>query len=351
VTDHQGLVLARSGRLAADAPPGADAAGMPWFLEKLILAVLPGEADATADLPDDQTHLFMRPVVDALAGRPTSLRRRPSTGDAVVVSAAVPIRDSAGVRGAVLVEQTTGAILSIQNLALQRLFGITLLFFSLISIGLLAFAARLVARIDRLRHAVEANNGPDGHVARPLGTDGPCDEIGELARSLAALPGRPQGPDDCVRATIARLWDEASEPVDCDLAALLRDRIERLRAAYRGVDLALLGADGSVRITAAPDLVAEAIDQLVAQAVCLQQPGSRIAIRCRMRDDSVELAVCHEVPRQPPAASADALERARRAPGMRWVQLIGEFHGAALRTTAHKDPATVMVSLSFPRGA
>lgn len=351
VTDHQGLVLARSGRLAADAPPGTGAGGMPWFLEKLILAVLPGEADVTADLPDDQTHLFMRPVVDALAGRPTSLRRQPGTGDAVVVSAAVPIRDSAGIKGAVLVEQTTGAILSVQNLALQRLFGITLLFFSVIGIGLLAFAARLVARIDRVRHAVEAKTDPDGHVAKPLGTDGSRDEIGELERSLAALPGRLQHPDDCVRATIARLWGEASEPVDCDLAVLLRGRIDRLRAAYRGVDLALQGADRPVSITAAPDLVAEAIDQLVAQAVRLQRPGSSIAIRCRMRDDSAELAVYYEVPRLPPATSANALERARRASGMRWVQLIGEFHGAALRTTEHRDPAAVMVSLSFPRGA
>ncbi len=173
VTDHQGLVIARAGHLDADAPLSADQPQMPWFIQKLILAVLPRDADAVAELPDDQTHLLMPPVVDALSGRPASLRRQPPQGDAVVASAAVPIRSSDGVKGAILVEQTTNAILSIQNLALQRLFGVTLLFFAITSLGLLAFASLLASRITQLRNRVEAAVSHDGRIIGPLRRTGP----------------------------------------------------------------------------------------------------------------------------------------------------------------------------------
>ena len=109
-----------------------------------------------AGLVEVLTPAPVAPVVDALSGRPANLRRQPPRGDAVVVSAAVPIRSDAGIRGAVLVEQTTNAILSIQNLALQRLFGVTLVLFAVTSLGLLVFASLLASRITRLRDRVEA---------------------------------------------------------------------------------------------------------------------------------------------------------------------------------------------------
>ena len=69
-----------------------------------------------------------------------------------------------GVKGAILVEQTTNAILSIQNLALQRLFGVTLLFFAVTSLVLLAFASLLASRITQLRNKVEDAVSHDGRI-------------------------------------------------------------------------------------------------------------------------------------------------------------------------------------------
>ena len=210
---HQGLVLAQSGRLDANAPLSADQPRMPWFIQELILAVLPRDAETVVELPNDQTHLFMRPVVDALSGRPMSLRRRQPGSNAVVVSAAVPIRSSNGVEGAVLVEQTTNAILSIQNLALQRLFGVTLLFFAITSLGLLGFASLLASRILRLRDGVEAAVSPDGRIVGPLKIDNSLDEIGDLGRSFVSVLNRLNDYNDYLEAMAARLAHELRTPL------------------------------------------------------------------------------------------------------------------------------------------
>ena len=413
VTDHQGLVLASTGRLAADAPLSTDESGMPWFVQKLILAVLPREADAVADLPDDQTHLFMRPVVDALSGQPTSLRRQPRAGDAVVVSAAVPIRGSEGVRGAVLVEQTTSAVLSIQNLALQRLFGLTLLFVTVAGIGLLAFAGRLVSRITQLDNKVEAMANRSGHMVDPLDFEGPRDEIGDLGRSLASVVGRLNDDKRCLGSMVARLAQEMRGPLaavrsalepagqapgsgrsadleqarraarrleqvlvrlcattrleqallqaklaDFDLAARLRRQIEDLRKVHPEVDIELRGTDKPIRIRGIADLIFQAIAGLVENAVDLHRPGSRVSIRCSVRPDSVELGVFHPGPPLPAAMldlPAGIFECAGRdeepALGLelKLARRITQFHGGMLRMANLSDPAGVLISMTLPR--
>jgi two-component system sensor histidine kinase ChvG len=364
VTDHQGLVLASTGRLAADAPFSADTSGMPWFVQKLILAVLPREADTVADLPDDQTHLFVRPVVDALSGQPATLRRQPRAEDAVVVSAAVPIRGSEGVRGAVLVEQTTGAILSIQNLALQRLFGITLLIFAVVGIGLLAFAGRLVSRTAQLRDKVEATFSDSGQIVAQRDFEGPRDEIGDLERCIASALGRQQDENHGLQSIVAprraatqlEAAFRRAEPADFDLAEQLRRQTEELRKAHRGVDIELQGAEAPIRITGVPDLIAHAVDELVGDGVLRHRPGSRVLIRCSIRPDSVELSVFSELP---PAliGASDPSHRGSEcaggddgpalAIGMQLTRLISEFHGGTLSMAHDNDPAGVRVSMTL----
>jgi two-component system sensor histidine kinase ChvG len=413
VTDHQGLVLASTGRLAADAPLSAEQSAMPWFVKKLILAVLPGEADTVADLPDDQTQLFVRPVVDALSGQPTSLRRQPRAGDAVVVSAAVPIRGSEGVKGAVLVEQTTSAVLSIQDLALQRLFGLTLLFVTVAGIGLLSFAGRLVSRIVQLNNKVEAMASRDEQLLAPLDFDGPRDEIGDLGRSFASAAGRLNDDRRCLGRMVARLAQEMrgpltvvrgaldpagqapgnarsadleqarraahrldqilirlrattrleqalhqAEPTDFDLATRLRLQIEELRKVHRGIDIDLRGTDKPVWINGIADLIVQTVAGLVDNAVDLHRPGSRISILCAVRPDSVQLSVFHAGPPLPadildlPSRTSECAGRDDEPPAGLELQLarrITQLHGGALSVTNHNDPAGVLVSMTLPR--
>ncbi|MCB1800442.1 MAG: histidine kinase [Gammaproteobacteria bacterium] len=413
VTDHQGLVLAKVGRLDPNAPLSADQQRMPWFIRELILAVLPRDAETEIDLPADSSHLFIRPVVDALSGRPSSLRRKPSRSNAVVVSAAVPIRSSNGIKGAVLVEQTTNAILSIQNLALQRLFGVTLLFFAVTSLGLLAFASLLASRITRLRDHVERAVSHDGRIIGLLESAHGRDEIGDLGRSFAnvlerlheynhyleAMAGRlahelrtplavvrssldnaELATDDERQVYLQRARDGAerlekilqrlreatgleqalrqAEPESFDLSALLRHQVESLRSSLPDCSLQLRGSDESAWIHGVPDLISQALDKLVANAVDFHQPGSSIIVSCEATPGSVCISVRNQGPPLPDGIDVfQSMVSARTGQqsqphlglGLYLVRLIAEYHGGDV--AAHNRSDGVEISITLPRGS
>ena len=412
VTDHQGLVLAQSGRLDTDAPLSADQPRMPWFIRDLILAVLPRDADAVAELSSRQSHLFISPVVEALSGQPASLRRQPPRGNVVVVSAAVPVRSSEGIRGAVLVEQTTNAILSIQNLALQRLFGVTLVFFAVTSLALLAFASLLASRITRLRDRVEAAVSHDGRIIGHLQPDHAKDEIGDLGRSFASVLDRLHEYNHYLEAMASRLAHELRTPlavvrssldnadqapatdqahylqrarhgaerlekillrlreatgleqamrqaetVSFDIAALLRLQTAGLRGTYPSARLVLSGADAVIPVRGVPDLISQALDKLVSNAVDFHRPGSVIEIRCSPQAGKVAIGVRNRGPLLRPETdvfqSMVSLRTGRQDEphlglGLYLVRLICEFHGGEASAANLDDPPGVEITMSLP---
>ncbi|MGD1984275.1 MAG: histidine kinase dimerization/phospho-acceptor domain-containing protein [Chromatiaceae bacterium] len=412
VTDHQGLVLARSGRLDTDPPLSADQPRMPWFVRDLILAVLPRDADTVAELSERQTHLFVPPVTSALSGREQSLRRQPIRGDAVVVSAAVPIRSSEGVRGAVLVEQTTSAILSIQNLALQRLFGVTLVFFAVTGLGLLAFASLLASRIMRLRDSVEAAVSADGRIIGPMARDRSRDEIGDLSRSFESVLQRLDEYNNYLEAMASRLTHELRTPlavvrgalenaghaepaelptyldrardgaerlettlrrlreatrleqairmaetVRFDLAALVSRQVDGWRDMDAQITLQLDGCDRPLTIDGVPDLVSQALDKLIENARDFHRPGSTIKLHCEVNGRWAAVRVCNEGPSLP--AQLDVFQSmavARPGPqaqphlglGLYLVRLIAEYHGGSASADDLDDPPGVAMTLRLP---
>lgn len=413
VTDHQGLVLAKAGQLDANAPLSADEQRMPWFVHELILAVLPRDAEAIADLPDDRTHLFTHPVVDALSGRPQSLRRKPPRSNAVVVSAAVPIRSSEGIQGAVLVEQTTNAILSIQNLALQRLFGVTLVFFAVTSLGLLAFASLLASRITRLRNDVEVAVSHDGRIIGRLETDAGKDEIGDLGRSFGSVLNRLHDYNHYLEAMADRLAHELrtpltvvrssldnaeqasgeerpryirrarqgaerlerillrlreatgleqalrqAEPVEFDLAELFQHQIEALRTGFPHCRIALRGAERSIRIRGVPDLISQALDKLVGNAMDFHRPGSTITVDLEAHDNLVVIRICSEGPRLPEdvdifqsmvSGRSGRQNEPHLGLGLYLVRLIVEYHAGTVAARSLSSPEGAEIILELPR--
>ena len=93
-----------------------------------------------------------------------------STDDdkAVIVSAAHPIWVGDQVKGAVIVEETTNAVLAERNRAFERLFSIVLAALLFGSIALTLYASRLSARIRRLRDEAEAAIDAAGRVRGSL---------------------------------------------------------------------------------------------------------------------------------------------------------------------------------------
>ena len=416
VTDHQGLVVGRSGRLDENPPLGADQSRMPWFVHDLILAILPRDADVYADIPSDQTHLFVRPVIDALSGRPASLRRQPTFSDAVVVSAAVPIRSADGIKGAVLVEQTTNAILSIQNLALQRLFGVTLLLFAVTSLGLLVFASLLASRITRLRDRVEEAVSHDGRIMGKLLPDMARDEIGDLGRSFASVLDRLHDYNHYLEAMAARMAHELRTPlavvrhsldnaeqsgidqrdvylarardgterlekilnrlreatgleqamreaetVEFDLASLVRLQTGGFNDLHPDCQIDAVGVDGPVPVAAVPDLLSQALDKLVDNAVDFHTVGSRVTITCTRTGRDVRIRVFNGGPPLPEGVDVFQSMLSQRSGrhrephlglGLYLVRLICEFHGgtAMAENGVEGDVHGVAVSMLLPIG-
>jgi len=408
VTDHQGLVLASAGRLDADAPLSPDQSAMPWFIRDLLLAVLPSEADTESTLRKDRTQLFVRPVVDALAGRPSNLRRQPPAGDAVVVSAAVPIRSSQGIRGAVLVEQTTSAVLSAENLALQRLFGVTLVFFAVTGLGLLGFASLLASRIIRLRNEVELAlaNGTSPMIV-PMAiqtTDQRGDEIDALrnhfarlsaerrdaGRALGAITARrtnePVGPDAALHRSVDA-DDPSQRPDDMQLARIdtevrqLEGTLSRLREAwtlrrsgdqalfrtfdlaalihrqsialskhYNDSEIALGGTDQPINLHGVPELIGQAIDTLVGRIWELHQPDGGVRIDSRVHQGRIDIEVRSNggaLTSSPHYEDAWQAIEARLGLDLYVVRQIGALHGGSAAVALQGTPPRLVLRLSL----
>lgn len=412
ILDHEGLVLAQQGKLDTDAPLSTDQERLPWLIQKLTLAVLPHQADREFALPTGIARVDTATVREALAGRPAGMRRRIPDSDAIVVSSAVPIQTAQGVMGAVLVEQSTNAILSIQNLALQRLFGITLLLFVFTSLLLLTFASILTSRIRRLRNKLDQAVSHDGRITGEIRPERSHDEIGELAQGLAAVLTRLGEYNHYLEAMASRLAHELrtplsvvrtsldnaaqsqcepeqlkylqrahagaerldlilkrlreatrlehalqhAEPESFDLVTLLTHQVEAFSAVWPEEKIELDCEPAALPLRAAPDLVCQALEKLVSNAVDFHEPGSLIRIEATHTADSVDLSVVNTGPPLPDKldlfrsmVSGRTVQDAQPhlGLGLYLVRLIAEFHHG--QAYANNEKANgVRIGFRFP---
>lgn len=412
VVNHEGLVLARYGHLDASGPLSADQEQLPWVIQQLILAVLPRRADSQFALAPDSIRLAMSPVSEALNGRPSSLRRRVPDSDAIVVSSAVPVRTDEGLVGAVLVEQTTNAILSIQNLALQRLFGVTLVFFVVTSLALLLFASLLTSRIRQLRSALDQAVSHDGRIIGEVDHPRARDEIGELQRSFAAVLQRLSEYNHYLEAMASRLAHELRTPLSVvrtsldnashgdlpesqkqylerayhgaqrlelilqrlreatrleqslqtaererfDLVALLRHQTEAFRGLWPDIEWELKLPQPSMPVEAVPDLLCQALEKIVGNAVDFHQSDTPIEIELQNQEGDFIIAVRNQGPALPAetdlfqsmvSARTGRSEEPHLGLGLYLVRLIAEFHqGSAF--AQNLEPGGVRIGLRLP---
>lgn len=391
ITDQSGLVLARAGILDIDAPLHSDIEQMPWIIRQIILWVIPQTIDGLGSLRNDQTRLDIPPVVSALMGKQKAYRQKIENSNAVIVSAAVPITTTEGTVGSVLVEQTTNAILSIQNLALQRLFGITLTLFAFTSFGLLAFASFLIARIRRLRNAVEKAVTHDGRIVAHLPSSGAHDEIGDLNRSFANVLDRLNAYNNYLEGMASRLAHEMRTPLTVVHTSLdnarqtsgdqqqqyiqraeqgierLQNILKRLREATRleqalgqaqteplnicdmlhsvvesyqsihpQVEFTLeVAQDHACQFEGVPDLLYQAMEKLLTNAVDFHEDGTAISTSLKLHDQELIVLIKNIGPVLP--GQADIFQsmtsiRTSSSPephlglGLYLVKLIVEFH-------------------------
>ncbi len=385
-------------------------------MHPLYALVLTQPTEDFSDEDVEKTLGASREVAGALSGILTTDRRRTPDGRATIVAAAHPIWVGDEVRGAVVVEETGNAVLAERNRAFERLFSIVLAALLIGSVALTWFASRLTARIRTLRDEVEAAIDAHGRLKHSLAGSNAGDEIGDLSRSFSSVLARLaqfasyqenmasrlshelRTPVAVVRSSLdnlklqpasadARIYIERAQEGLNRLAAILtrmteatrleqsladaeRERIDfgqlvaaclgGYRAAYPGRSIDWMAPQEALWVDGAPDLVAQMLDKLMANAMEFGAPGASVVVRVSRAGGNVQLTVGNDGPLLPEGMAGrlfDSMVSVRRETGgdiphlglgLYIVRLIAEFHGGTARADNRNDGGGVVVTVTLP---
>ncbi len=407
VVDAHGLVVAKTGQLDSPEQPGHK---LPWLLHHLLSLILRHQADSDAGLPSDSIHLQGEPVTQALQGHATTWRRRPLESDALILSAAYPIRQDDRIVGAIMVEQTSDAILSIQNKALWNLLTTTLTLFLLVSVILLGFASLLTGRIRRLHKQMEQAVTADGRIVGEIQATNNPDEIGELGRGFASALSRLSEYNRYLEAMASRLTHELRTPLtvvrtsleshehvtdpdsrrsylararngadrldlilrqlqeatrlekamqhtelaDFDLCELAKFNAENFATIQPDIKFLFAPCAQPCMINGSPELVSQALEKLVNNAIDFHRPETGIQITVTRQAGFASLCVSNQGPLLP--ADTDLFQsmvsvrknksaQPHMGLGLYLVKLIAEFHHG--QTSASDLPGGSGVVICF----
>jgi two-component system sensor histidine kinase ChvG len=186
-----------------------------WMLER-----------PTNDFDDALSEAEIGSPVAASALQGVAARRWRLSRDAkvVILSASHPVWDGEQIVAAVVAEETTNAVRSIYNRALEQLVAVTLVAFGIGALTLLAFASRLSTRLRRLRDEAEAAIDSQGRVRRLLAGSQAGDEIGDLSRSFSTVLDRLAQYNRYLESMAGRLSHELRTPI-----AVVRSSLDNLK--------------------------------------------------------------------------------------------------------------------------
>ena len=330
IVDANGQLLARRGDLTQAPPDAADA------LSRLARLLLSLAVRINPDEGADPAHA-MSPLASALAGVPGqgTVRAGSEAGMPVwMLTSAHPVWVGDRVAGALLLEDSTVARLSLAQRALERLALLVAAALVATALALLIVATLAVSRIMRLRHAAEASIDARGRVSGNVPRFGLHDEIDAMAESYNRVLGRLREHQDYLAKLRSRLVHELRTPImvvrssldnlaaetdpdrtgayalraqagaarlerivasmgeassleamladselePTDLVILVGSCLDGYRAAYPGVSLRLGAVVATAPCAAAPEAIAQALDKLVANAVDFAIEGSGIVV-------------------------------------------------------------------------
>ena len=396
VLDSNRLVLAKKGELESpqDQPAETNVSLARNILHMLIRIVLDQPSDDFQDDLADATVIESKEIESALKGTPDTRRRYTPDGEAMILSAAWPIKSTDKILGTVVIEQTTNQILSLQNQAMEKLFGITISFLTITCVILLGFATLLTSRITRLRNRVEDAVTHDGRIIGELKPTSSKDEIGDLDRSFSGVLNRLTEYNRYLEAMASRLAHEMQTPITVvksslenlesdpstaehhryiqraqdgterlnkilhrmreatrleqllqqtdleqfNIADLLRVTLESYRSAFPNIQFAADIPQEEINIKGAPDLISQALDKLVNNAIDFHTPETAIKFELnRTAQNQINLSVINQGPALPDGMEQELFQsmvsvRSSKGEdphlglGLYLVRLICEFH-------------------------
>src|SRR5439155_4515355 len=127
---------------------------------------------------------------------------------------------------AVVAEETTNAPRSAYNRAMEQVVAVTLVAFLAGAVTLLAFASRLSIRLRRLRDEADAAIDSQGRVRKLIHGSAAGDEIGDLSRSFSTVLERLAQYNAYLENMAGRLSHELRTPI-----AVVRSSLENLKLA------------------------------------------------------------------------------------------------------------------------
>jgi signal transduction histidine kinase len=304
----------------------------------------------------------------------------------------------------------------LRNRAFEKLFAALMIVFVGGIAALLVFATRLSLRIRRLRDEAENSIDPNGRVLDTVGGSDAGDELGDLSRSFADILRRLQQYTGYLETLAGRLSHELRTPVavvrssldnlkqvelpddariylqraeqgltrlttifarmseatrlEQSLASVERERFDLkevvqgcvggYRLAHPGHRFVFDAGPGPIPVHGAPDLVAQMLDKLAANAAEFSAPGSTIRFELRREGSQARLSVLNEGPPLPADMQGRLFEsmvsvRGKQAGeephlglGLYIVRLVAEFHGARAAARNREDGSGVEVRIEFP---
>lgn len=372
----------------------------------------------TSEFEDDLStvsRLDGHEVTAALSGTSAARWRQTPDRRVTILTATYPILVSGEVVGAAAIEQTSNSILVVRNRAMEMLINLSAAAFILAVIGGLVLATRLSVRVRRLNREMQQAIGPEGRLALQLHGESANDEIGDLRRGFVDLLDRLaqyhsyleglarklshelrtpmtvvrssldnlaagavseegkvylQRAEDGVRrldAIVSRM-SEASRleqalrsetPQVYDAAAVLRACVEAYRAVYHELAFELAISKEPVWVNGHPDLLAQMLDKLVANARDFRSMGTAIELELNTDDQHAVLQVANEGPYLPEDMGRQIFDsmvslRDKRGDephlglGLFIVRLVAEFHGGSVKAENRSDKPGVRILVELP---
>ncbi len=349
LVNQDGWVLADSGRAPEQMPQQTT------WLQRLLYRLVAGTRTGIEPaMAERQVRLRSGAVAQALAGNDGRAWAQDADTAVLRNSVAVPVHLDGQVRGAIVLQSVSEGLLLVTNRALGRLLITTLALTLGLAGGLWYFATRLSRRVRRLSGAV-SKAMEDGVSAGLLPLTSDHDELGALARnnqkllravadynqylqtlagklshelktplaitrsSLDNLASQPLDEDSRRflqraqegverQAAIVRAMSEASrleaairvaEWERADLAQLLSKCAESYRAVHPRRRIEIDTGAQPVWWRCAPELLAQALDKLVDNAITLSGATDVVTIALRPAAEGVQLAVSNTGTRLP----------------------------------------------------
>lgn len=282
ITDSVGWRIASVGSLtSANTKPGRTTSGWMRVAYEALVESGQGADFANPDASGRETQSY---IAQALSGNESFNWFRSADNGTAIVAVAAPVLDDGSVIGAVVLQQSTDAILSLTNQGLRRLISVTLFAIIPVGLALLGYATWLSRRIRRLSRAAEQALD-DGQLRTTLPSTSAGDEIGDLSRSFSYVLGQLGDYNEYLRSLASKLSHELRTPLAIVTSSLENLEHEPLNEA--SADYAARAKDGANRLRRILAAMSEAsrVEELMQNAepedfdLCVVLPATVAAYR------------------------------------------------------------------------